>query len=133
MILLDTHVLLWLDIDDPTLGMSSRRLISQAWNAGEVAISAMSFWECAMLHARGRITLPKSPLAWRGDLLSAGLVELPVDGQISILATELEPLHKDPADRLIAASAITHGATLITADERLLKWKHAVKRQNALR
>jgi len=42
-------------------------------------------------------------------------------------------LHKDPADRLIAATAITHGATLVTADERLLKWKHAVKRQNTLK
>ena len=133
MILLDTHVLIWVDIDDPTLGKATRRLIAQAWEAGEVAICAMSFWECAMLNSRKRIVLPKSPLAWRGDLLAAGLVELPIDGQISILATELEPLHKDPADRLIAASAITHSATLVTADERLLKWKHAVKRQNALR
>ena len=133
MILLDTHVLLWVDVDDPILGKSTRRLIAQAWEAGELAISAMSFWECAMLHLRQRIVLPKSPLAWRADLLSAGLVELPVDGQISILATELEPLHKDPADRFIAASAIAYVATLVTADERLLKWKHALKRQNALR
>jgi len=133
MILLDTHVLIWVDIDDPTLGKSTRRLITQAWEAGELATSSMSFWECAMLHARQRIILPKSPLAWRGDLLAAGLVELPVDGRVSILATELDPLHKDPADRLIVASAITHSATLVTADERLLKWKHAVKRQNALR
>jgi len=133
MILLDTHVLIWVDIDDPTLGKATRRLIAQAWEAGEVAICAMSFWECAMLNAWQRIVLPKSPLAWRGDLLAAGLVELPIDGQISILATELEPLHKDPADRLIAASAITHSATLVTADERLLKWRHALKRQNALR
>ncbi|MET0217270.1 MAG: type II toxin-antitoxin system VapC family toxin [Burkholderiales bacterium] len=133
MILLDTHVLIWVDIDDPTLGKSTRRLIAQAWEAGELAISSMSFWECAVLHVRQRIVLPKSPLAWRADLLSAGLVELSIDGQIGILATELDPLHKDPADRLIAASAITHSATLVTADERLLKWKHAVKRQNALR
>lgn len=133
MILLDTHVLLWVDIDDPLLGKSTRRLIAQAWEVGRLAISAMSFWECAMLHLRRRIVLPKSPLAWRADLLAAGLVELPVDGQIGILATELEPLHEDPADRLIAASAITHSATLVTADERLLQWKHALKRQNALR
>jgi PIN domain nuclease of toxin-antitoxin system len=132
-ILLDTHVLLWVDVDAPVLGRSTRRLITQAWDAGRLAISAMSFWECSTLHLRRRIVLPKSALAWRADLLLAGLVELPVDGQISILATELEPLHKDPADRVIAASAIAHGATLVTADERLLKWKHALKRQNALR
>lgn len=132
-ILLDTHALIWVDIDDPALGKTSRRLIAQAWQAGELAVSAISFWECAMLCARQRITLPKSPSAWRGDLLAAGVVEWPVDGETAILASELDLSHKDPADRFIAASAITHGATLVTADERLLKWKHALKRQNALR
>jgi len=132
-ILLDTHVLIWVDIDEPTLGKSTRRLINDAWKVGQLAVSAMTFWECAMLHTRKRITLPKSPLAWRGDLLTAGVNELPIDGEIGILATALDRLHKDPVDRFIAASAIKHGAVLITADERLLKWKHAVKRQNALK
>jgi PIN domain nuclease of toxin-antitoxin system len=122
-----------MDIDDHNLPKTTRRVVAQAWDAGELAVSAISFWECAMLHRRQRIVLPKSPLAWRGDLLSAGLLELSIDGQVSILATELDPLHKDPADRSIAASSITHSATLVTADERLLQWKHAVKRQNALR
>lgn len=98
-----------------------------------MAISAVSFWECAMLHARGRITLPKSPLGWRGELIAAGLVECPIDGDIAILAADLERLHKDPADRLIVATAISHRAMLFTADERLLKWKHALKRADAAR
>ena len=133
MILLDTHVLIWVDIDEPTLGKTTRRLIRDAWAVAELAVSAVTFWECAMLHTQKRIRLPKSPLAWRGELLSTGINELAVDGETAILATELDRLHKDPVDRFIAASAIKHGAVLITADERLLRWRHAVRRQNALK
>ena len=133
MILLDTHALVWMDADDPSLGRTARRAIQQAWKAQQMAVSAVSFWECAMLHARGRITLPKSPLAWRGDLIAAGLIEWPVDGEIAILAADLELLHKDPADRFIVATAISRRAALLTADERLLGWKHALKRVDATR
>lgn len=133
MILLDTHALVWMDSDDAALGRSTRQLISRAWTAGELAVSAISFWECAMLSLRKRISLPKSALSWRQDLLAAGLIEIAIDGEIAMVAATLESLHKDPADRFIAATAIAGRATLITADERLLKWRHAVKRQNALK
>lgn len=133
MILLDTHALVWMDTDAADLGLTARRLIRQAWGVQQLAVSAVSFWECAMLHARGRIILPESPSAWRTDLLQAGLIEWPVDGDIAILAADLVSLPKDPADRFIAATAIVHRATLMTADERLLKWQHTVRRHNAAR
>jgi PIN domain nuclease of toxin-antitoxin system len=57
--------------------------------------------------------------------------ELPVTGDIAILAAELAGLNGDPADRIIAATAIAHDATLITADSNLLKWRHRLKRQDA--
>jgi PIN domain nuclease of toxin-antitoxin system len=44
---------------------------------------------------------------------------------------ELSRLHDDPADRFIVATALTHGATLMTADERLLAWPHAMERHDA--
>ncbi|HJU05270.1 MAG TPA: PIN domain-containing protein [Nitrospiraceae bacterium] len=72
-------------------------------------------------------------MAWRADLLAAGLIEWPIDGDIAILAADRESLHKDPADRFIAATAIVQRATLLTADERLLEWQHALKRHNAAR
>ena len=43
-IVLDTHALLWMDRDDPALGAASRRLIEEAWRAGQVAVSTISFW-----------------------------------------------------------------------------------------
>jgi PIN domain nuclease of toxin-antitoxin system len=84
-----------------------------------------------MLCAKGRLELPQATQSWRADLIAAGLVEFPVDGEIAVLAAELDGLHGDPADRFIAATAIQRGATLLTGDARLLAWKHRVKRQDA--
>ena len=63
------------------------------------------------------------------DLITARRIK--VNGEIAVLAAELDALHGDPADRFIAATAIQRGATLLTADTRLLAWKHRVKRQDA--
>jgi PIN domain nuclease of toxin-antitoxin system len=131
MIVLDTHVLLWMDRDDPALGKETRALITKAWRTAEVSVSAISFWESAMLSQRERIRLPCTASMWRADLLESGLTELPLDGRIAVLACELENLHRDPADRFIAASALHHSATLITADEKLLAWQHSLARIDA--
>lgn len=131
MILLDTHALVWMDQDDAALGKTARRIVQAAWDAEGVAVSAISFWECEMLHGAGRLKLAQSPTQWRADLLAAGLIEFPVDGEIAMLSVRLDLSHKDPADRLIAATAIVKGAALLTADARLLKWKHALKRHDA--
>ncbi len=73
----------------------------------------------------------KSPSALRTEILETGVTELPLTGEISILATELAGLHGDPADRFIAATAVVHDATLMTADVDLLRWRHALRRQDA--
>ena len=86
-IALDTHALRWMDRDDPALGPAARRLISGAWRAGQVAMSAISVWESAMLAQRGRIVLPSPATEWRSELLQAGVREIALDGRIAILAT----------------------------------------------
>ena len=131
MILLDTHALVWMDADDAKLGRAARRAIDAQWESQQVGVSAVSFWECAMLCAKGRLELPHATRNWRAELISAGLIELPIDGEIAVLAAELDALHGDRADRFIAATAIQRGATLLTADTRLLAWKHRMKRQDA--
>lgn len=131
MIVLDTHALLWLDRDDSALGETARQRIEVAWRTAGVAVSAISFWEAAMLVDRGRIALPVDVHRWCSDLLMAGIKEIPVDGQIAVLAVSLQGLHKDPADRLIIATAVVHRAALVTADERILAWPGKLDRQNA--
>ena len=131
MILLDTHVLLWLDASDRRLGRKSRTLIDERWTAGEVALSAISFWEIGRLNERGRIRLNAPVQEWRNQWLAAGIVELPLDGGTAIRTLDLAGLPEDPADRFITATAIVHDAGLMTADERLLAWPHSLKRHDA--
>lgn len=131
MIVLDTHVLLWLDSGSEALGRGARSAIRSAWQNGQVSVSAITFWECAMLQQRARIHLAEQFDAWRLDLLARGLTELPVDGGTAILAAKLDMPQRDPADRIIAATAITHNATLFTADAELLRWRSTLKRQHA--
>lgn len=127
MILLDTHALVWMDVEDPRLGRAARRVVTAHWQTQQVGVSAMAFRECAMPCAKGRLQLPHAMLNWRAELIAAGWVEFPVDGEIAVLAAELDGLHGDSADRFIAARAIQQGATLLTGDTRLLAWKHRMK------
>ena len=125
MILLDTHALLWLDSDSPQLGEQTRQVIQEAWQADQVAVSAISFWETAMLQQRGRIELATAPTIWRDDWQAAGLRELPLNGNIALAAVALKDFHADPADRFITATALEQNALLISADQAILNWPDA--------
>jgi PIN domain nuclease of toxin-antitoxin system len=130
-IVLDTHVLLWADCDDRRLGRKARTMLERGWASGDVGVSATTFWEIGLLQARGRVQLPTSMRDWRAAVLAAGVLELPLDGTVAVRALELAGLHDDPADRFIVATALVHDAPLVTADERLLAWQHALERQDA--
>ena len=93
-------------------------------------MSAISFWEMAMLQAKGRIVYPEDVSVWRREQLSQGLIEISVDGEIGISANALADFHADPADRLIVATAL-QGHDLITADERILAWPGPLSRLDA--
>jgi PIN domain nuclease of toxin-antitoxin system len=84
-----------------------------------------------MLVAKGRLRARSSPREQRTKILAAGIQELPLTGEIAILAGEIENLHGDPADRIIAATAIVHETTLITADANLPRWPNPLKQQDA--
>jgi PIN domain nuclease of toxin-antitoxin system len=132
-ILLDTHAAIWFANDDDRLGKHSQAISDAALLEDGLAVSAVSFWEIALLASKHRLQLGDSPAALRDQLLDGGIVELPLTGDIALLSVDLPKLHADPADRFIAATAIVHGATLMTADEKLLRWRHELPRQNALR
>lgn len=128
--LLDTHVLVWLDEGSDKLGKQARHAIETAFETDSLAVCAISFWELAMLQQRGRIALP--PIrAWREELLDMGLREIAVDGEIGLAAAELQDFHPDPADRLIVAAAMAHDAVLVSADARILEWRGGLARVDA--
>jgi PIN domain nuclease of toxin-antitoxin system len=129
-ILLDTHVAIWM-ATGTRFGRRSMSMVSKTLAEGSLAISAISFWEIAMLIAKRRLRALKSATEQRTKILAAGVCELPLTGEICLLAGELDGMHADPADRLIAATAIAHDATLVTADARLLRWRHSLRRYNA--
>jgi PIN domain nuclease of toxin-antitoxin system len=130
-ILIDTHVAIWATTGPELIGPRSRALIEEAASEERILVSSISFWEIALLVSKGRLRIGKSPSALRLELLETGVTELPVTGPISILAVELANLHGDPADRFIAATAVIHGAILMTADADLLRWRHPIQRQDA--
>jgi PIN domain nuclease of toxin-antitoxin system len=132
-IVLDTHAAIWFVRDDPALGRRSRSLAERALADDELSISAISFWELALLIAKGRLRSLRNAAEQRMTIIAAGIRELPLTGDIAMRAVELDTLPGDPADRFIAATAIIHGATLMTADDRLLGWRHTMTRQNASR
>jgi PIN domain nuclease of toxin-antitoxin system len=85
-----------------------------------VAVSAISAWEIAILHNRNRITIDADPIAWLRDLeATRGLRVLPITTEVSLRAAELHEILRDPMDCLIAATALTKGAALVTKDERI--------------
>ena len=130
MILVDTHVLLWSRLGGPRIGPRSRGLMERGLREAALAASAFSFWEVARLQEKGRIRLLQDVRTWRTRLLQDGLVEIPVDGDIAIRSHSLEDFHADPADRIIVATAMG-GHSLLTADERILKWNGDLRRLDA--
>ena len=130
LLLLDTSALLWMRLGDDRLGSLTSREIERAWQSDELAVSAISFWEVAVLVDKGRIKLANDVRAWRHEHLEAGVVEIPVDGEIGIRAVGLTDFHADPADRLIVATALA-GHRLVTSDRRILEWPGRLSRLNA--
>jgi PIN domain nuclease of toxin-antitoxin system len=122
-ILLDTHVLVRYLMGDKKLGKRAIAAIDKALSLDEVFVSAISFWEVEMLVARGRLELDTTVSAFRTLTLRHGIQEEPLDGEIAIAAAELPDSHADPADRMLVATSVLRGFTLVTADQVLLDWK----------
>ncbi len=121
MIVADTHALIWLWTGASRLGTGARLTLDDALRAGELAVSAIAFWEVAMLKSKSRLDFPDDVGLWRRELFGQGLTEIPVDGEIGIRAYDLADFHSDPADRSIVATA-QEGHRLVTADQRILDW-----------
>lgn len=130
MILLDTHVIIWLSTGDRRLGQQANHEITGALLEDNAAISAISLWEIGMRVQKNHINLGLTLDAWRRALIDDGFTEIPVDGEIAMRAVLLPEMHGDPADRLIVATALG-GHRLVTADRRILDWPGSLDRLDA--
>jgi PIN domain nuclease of toxin-antitoxin system len=124
LLLLDTHVWLWLVAGSSDLSIASRNTIESAAAAGALRIAAISLWEVALLAWGGRIVLGKSISLWIDEALAEPGPRIdPLTPQIAIESYALpEAFHRDPADRLIVATARVASATLMTRDRRILDY-----------
>ncbi|MCC7366622.1 MAG: type II toxin-antitoxin system VapC family toxin [Dehalococcoidia bacterium] len=117
MIVCDTHTWLWWAVEDARL--SSVALAALDDERDCIGIPAISVWELGMLAAKQRITLTVPVDEFVHRVLARQPVQLlPVSPEIALAGSRL-PIHGDPGDRLIAATAIIHDAPLITADAQL--------------
>jgi PIN domain nuclease of toxin-antitoxin system len=127
-ILLDTHVLFWMANDSKRLSRRAREAIREArqeqgQHAAGVAAATITVWELAWLAQNGRIAVTGSVESFVRELV-ARVILRPVTAEIAALAVRLpERFPKDPADRLIAATAMVEGMALVTADMRIRRSK----------
>ncbi|ARP89271.1 VapC toxin family PIN domain ribonuclease [Bordetella genomosp. 9] len=126
MIVLDTHALVWWASGDAQLSDPAREAIEAQQESGTILVSAISAWEIAMLVKAGRLALTMDVQAWLETLSEVpGVRFAPVGVRESVLSVNLPgEFHKDPADRLIVATARQHGASLVTADLKIRNYPH---------
>lgn len=125
--LLDTHILIWWLTDGARLSPAQREVVASAGAASPLLVSDISLWEVAMLHNLGRVRLSLPLREWLEMAVAPPLVRR--HGISPAIATELatlpESFHRDPADRILVATARVLGATLLTQDRRIIDAKLA--------
>lgn len=126
MIVLDTHTLIWWVTGDASLSKKARTAIEREKSGGAIIISSISAWEISMLVAHGRLVLSMDVSSWLATVAEIESVRFfPVDVEIAIKSIELPgEFHKDPADRMIVATARKLAVSLVTKDDKMLSYPH---------
>jgi PIN domain nuclease of toxin-antitoxin system len=125
-ILLDTHVWVWFISNPELLSKAAKKAIHTSMEQKAIVISSISAWEVALLVAKKRLKFTMSVTDWITKSERLPFFQfLPVDNSVAVKSVNLpQPLHRDPADRLIIATAITIAAPVVTKDKKLLDYPH---------
>ena len=119
MILLDTHVLVWLTSEPAKLSKHANSAIRRASRGGGIAISAITLWELGWLASHGRLQ-PTGTVEAYLEEVSSRVAVLPITTKIAALANLFSTDYSsDPCDRIIAATALAQGIALVTKDEKV--------------
>jgi len=123
LLLVDTHVLIWMVEEAPRLGARTAEVLNRAGWENRIAVSAITPWEIGLLVSKGRLQLGSDVMQWiRTVLAKPGIRLAPLEPEIAVASTRLPfEMHADPADRILVATARHSGATLVTADGALLE------------
>ena len=121
-VLLDTHVLLWWLNDRARLSPAQRDIVNAVDSKSPLLVSDISLWEVAMLHSLGRIRLLIPLREWLDKAAAPPLVQRygispAIAAEVAALPTSF---HRDPADRILVATARVLGVTLLTQDRRII-------------
>ena len=115
--LLDTHIWMWFAAGSPDLPMNLRDVLEDA--TGRCWLSPISLWEIGMLTQKGRIRGRRND--WiRQSLAGMPMREASLNFEVAMCVETLSLPHGDPADHLIAATALVHELTLVTMDQKLV-------------
>lgn len=126
MIVLDTNVLVWWISSPEKINKKSLKIIEKENKNGEILVSSISVWEIYLLIKKGRLQFTVHPDNWLEKVENISSIRfVPIDNKIAARSVNLpDPLHNDPADRIIIATALQIGAKLITSDQKILGYPH---------
>lgn len=126
MIVLDTHILVWWVTGDAALSKKAKSVIEREQDGGEIIVSAISAWEITMLVEKDRLVLSMDVSSWLATVAEIeGVKFLPVDVEIANKSVVLPgEFHKDPADRMIVATARKLAVPVVTKDEKIQSYPH---------
>ena len=126
MIVLDTHTWIWFISKPEVLSKRAKKAVSAAVKEKSVLISSISAWEVALLVIKKRLTLTLDVTDWIAKSEGLPFIQfIEISNSIAVKSVNLpQPLHPDPADRIIIATALTAGVPLVTKDKKLINYPH---------